>query len=65
VGRELLARLHAVVEAQGSPPIFVSRERDRLTFLSDTGEFMLQSRVAEALMTICGHDAWTRCFRSD
>ena len=33
-----------------------------LTFTCDTGDFMLRARVADALMTVCDHGEWRRCF---
>ncbi len=45
---------------QGEPPI---RMRRLLVFESDTGDFMLRARVADALMNVCGHDVWTRLFQ--
>jgi hypothetical protein len=37
--------------------------RRELVFESDTGEFMLRARVAQALMNTCDHDSWKRLFR--
>ena len=58
----VLARIEAILSTQGDPPI---RMRRLLVFESDTGDgdFMLRARVADALMNVCGHDAWTRLFR--
>jgi hypothetical protein len=56
----VLSRVEAVLSEQGEPPI---RMRRVLVFESDTGDFMLRARVADALMNVCGHDMWTRLFR--
>jgi hypothetical protein len=50
---DLVDRLKPVLVAQGSPPIYVSRENDALAFVSPTGEFMLRARVADALNAVC------------
>jgi hypothetical protein len=55
-------RLHAVLADSGSPPIAMSRGGDRVVFTCDTGDFMLRARVADALMTVCDHGEWRRCF---
>ena len=55
-------RLSAVLEAGGSPPISMTRSARTVTFVCDTGEFMLRARVADALMTVCDHGEWRRCF---
>jgi hypothetical protein len=60
---ELWNRLRAELDAQGSPPIRLDHEDGSVTFTADTWELMLRSRVADALMTVCGHDEWTRAFR--
>ena len=49
----------------GSPPITMTREADTITFVCDTGDFMLRARVADALMTVCDHGEWRRCFRPE
>jgi len=46
-------QLKPVLVAQGSPPIYVSRENGALVFVSPTGEFMLRARVADALTEVC------------
>ena len=56
----VLARLEAELSQQGDPPIRMHRE---VLFECDTAEFMLQARVAQALMGVCGHDTWQRLFR--
>jgi hypothetical protein len=56
----VLARIEAILSTQGDPPI---RMRRLLVFESDTGDFMLRARVADALMNVCGHDVWTRLFQ--
>jgi hypothetical protein len=55
-------RLESELAAGGSPPISMSRGEDTVTFVADTGEFMLRARVADALMTACDHGEWRRCF---
>jgi hypothetical protein len=55
-------RLEAVLAASGSPPIAMAREPGRVTFTCDTGDFMLRARVADALMSVCDHGEWRRCF---
>jgi hypothetical protein len=40
---DLVDRLKPVLVAQGSPPIYVSRENGSLVFVSPTGEFMLRA----------------------
>jgi hypothetical protein len=54
--------LERVLAESGSPPIDMTREATRLTFTCDTGDFMLRARVADALMTVCDHGEWRRCF---
>ena len=60
---DLWPRLRAELDAQGSPPIVFSRRDATVSFESDTGDFMLRARVADALMTVCGHGEWTRVFQ--
>ncbi len=55
-------RLEAVLAAGGSPPIAMTRGPRSVSFSADTGEFMLRARVADALMTVCDHGEWRRCF---
>jgi hypothetical protein len=55
----VIARVEAVLAAQGEPGIRMRRE---LVFEADTGNFMLRARVAQALMAACDHDVWTRLF---
>ncbi len=55
-------RLETVLVESGSPPITMTREANRITFVCDTGDFMLRARVADALMTVCDHGEWRRCF---
>jgi hypothetical protein len=55
-------RLEAVLAESGSPPIAMAREPGRVTFTCDTGDFMLRARVADALMSVCDHGEWRRCF---
>jgi hypothetical protein len=55
-------RLAAVLAAGGSPPISMTRGVGTVTFTCDTGEFMLRARVADALMSVCDHGEWRRCF---
>ena len=55
-------RLQHVLDAGGTPPISFTRAADSVTFTCDTGEFMLRARVADALMTVCDHGEWRRCF---
>jgi hypothetical protein len=50
---DLLERLRPVLAAQGSPAIIASRKHGSLAFESDTGEFMLRARVADALAAVC------------
>ncbi len=56
----VLTRVETELSVQGDPPI---KMRRLLVFEADTGDFMLRARVANALMTACGHDEWTRLFR--
>jgi hypothetical protein len=58
-------RLEAVLDEGGSPPIAMTRTPTTLTFICDTGDFMLRARVADALMTVCDHDEWRRCFQPE
>ncbi|MGH2968289.1 MAG: hypothetical protein ACRDK0_04380 [Solirubrobacteraceae bacterium] len=51
--QDLVSRLAPVLLAQGSPAVTVSREGGSLTFVSETGEFMLRARVADALTAVC------------
>jgi hypothetical protein len=55
-------RLERVLAESGSPPIAVTRSATTVTFSCDTGDFMLRARVADALMTVCDHGEWRRCF---
>jgi hypothetical protein len=55
-------RIAAELAAGGSPPISMSRSESDVTFVADTGEFMLRARVADALMSACDHGEWRRCF---
>ena len=55
-------RLAAALAAGGSPPISMTRSAATVTFTCDTGEFMLRARVADALMSVCDHGEWRRCF---
>jgi hypothetical protein len=59
---DLWSRLEQVLIASGSPPISMTRTPRTLTFVCDTGDFMLRARVADALMTVCDHGEWRRCF---
>jgi hypothetical protein len=56
----VLARVEARLAQQGAPAIRMRRE---VVFEADTGDFMLRSRVAQALMDACDHDSWTRLFQ--
>ncbi len=56
-------RLQDVLAAQGAPAITMKRLDDLIIFRCATGDFMLRARVADALMTVCGHDRWQRLFR--
>ena len=58
-------RLESVLIQSGSPPITMTREADTLTFVCDTGDFMLRARVADALMTVCDHGEWRRSFQPE
>ena len=55
-------RLETVLADGGSPPIAMTRSTKSITFTCDTGDFMLRARVADALMTVCGHGEWRRSF---
>jgi hypothetical protein len=55
-------RLKRVLAESGSPPIAMSRTAQTVMFTADTGDFMLRARVADALMTVCDHGEWRRCF---
>jgi hypothetical protein len=57
----VLARLESELSGEGDPPIRMRRES---VFESDTGEFMLRTRVAQGLMNTCDHDSWTRLARA-
>jgi hypothetical protein len=59
---DIWSRLEQVLVAGGSPPISMTRSPRTLTFVCDTGDFMLRARVADALMTVCDHGEWRRCF---
>jgi hypothetical protein len=58
---ELWDRLRAELDAP--PPISFEHEDGSVTFTADTWDLMLRSRVADALMTVCGHGEWARTFR--
>lgn len=58
-------RLQAVLTDSGNPPIAMTREETSVTFTCDTGDFMLRARVADALMTVCDHGEWRRCFQPE
>ena len=58
-------RLETVIAEGGSPPISMTRTARTITFTCDTGEFMLRARVADALMTVCDHGEWRRCFQPE
>jgi hypothetical protein len=58
-------RLEAVIAAGGSPPIAMERTPSTITFMCDTGDFMLRARVADALMTVCDHGEWRRSFQPE
>jgi hypothetical protein len=55
-------RLEVVLAGGGSPPIAMTRSAASVTFTCATGDFMLRARVADALMTVCDHGEWRRCF---
>ena len=55
--------LQRVLADQGEPVVSMAREADTLTFTAQTGDFMLRARVADALMSVCDHGAWTRTFQ--
>jgi hypothetical protein len=55
-------RIAAELAAGGSPPIRMTRSDSAVTFVADTGEFMLRARVADALMSACDHGEWRRAF---
>jgi hypothetical protein len=55
-------RIAREIAGGGSPPIRMTRSESAVTFVADTGEFMLRARVADALMTACDHGEWRRCF---
>ncbi len=55
-------QLETIIAAGGSPPIAMVRTPSTITFTCDTGDFMLRARVADALMTVCDHGEWRRCF---
>ena len=56
----VLSNVEAELSRQGEPPVTMRRV---LVFESDTGDFMLRARVADALMNVAGHDAWQRMFK--
>jgi hypothetical protein len=56
-------RLRAGLDGQGSPSIVFGRTDAIVTFAAHTGEFMLRARVADALMTVCGHGEWRSVFQ--
>jgi hypothetical protein len=58
----LVERVVAKPSRQGEPPITVRRVTV-LSFECPTGEFMLRARVADALMSACGHDRWQQLFK--
>ena len=58
----LWERLESILAAGGSPPISMARSDSMITFVCDTGDFMLRARVADALMTACDHGEWRRSF---
>lgn len=58
-------RLETVIAEGGSPPISMSRVPGSITFVCDTGDFMLRARVADALMTVCDHGEWRRSFQPE
>ena len=58
-------RLETVIAEGGSPPISMSRGSGAITFVCDTGDFMLRARVADALMTVCDHGEWRRSFQPE
>jgi len=58
-------RLETVIAEGGSPPISMSRASESITFVCDTGDFMLRARVADALMTVCDHGEWRRNFQPE
>jgi hypothetical protein len=55
--------LESVLIESGNPPISMTRQADTLTFVCDTGDFMLRARVADALMTVSDHGEWRRSFQ--
>ena len=55
-------RLESELAAGGSPPISMRRSDTTVTFVADTGEFMLRARVADAWMSACDHGEWRRAF---
>jgi hypothetical protein len=57
--------LETVLAESGSPPIAMTRSPATITFTCDTGDFMLRARVADALMTVCDHGEWRRCFQPE
>ena len=46
---DLLPRLRAALDDQGSPAIAAARDGDHFVFAAETGEWMLAARVADAL----------------
>jgi hypothetical protein len=63
VGSDVWARLRAELDDQGDPSIAFERHDGTVRFQAATGDFMLRSRVAAALETVCGHGEWLRAFR--
>lgn len=52
---DLLSRVTAAVGAQSAPTISVGRDRTAIvTFIADTGDIMLRSRVIQALEVAIG-----------
>jgi hypothetical protein len=58
-------RLATELAEGGSPPISMTRSAGTVTFRCDTGDFMLRARVADALMSVCDHGEWRRCFEPE
>jgi hypothetical protein len=63
VGPDVWTRLRAELDDQGDPAIAFERRTGTVRFQAATGDFMLRSRVAAALETVCGHGEWLRAFR--
>jgi hypothetical protein len=53
---DLVPRPEGALSTQASPGISVTREDGSLLFESQTGEFMLRARVADAMSAVC--DDW-------